>query len=160
MEREDQYWPQPTDLLPTSKRREPRVITSPAAADPDRSKWISKCARAILSSYRRDDFADPDGYLVQLGMVLERYPDEIIRHATSPMTGIQRTCKWPPSIAEFIEFCDGAHHRATFTERWDERSRKQLAERERDAKEESPEHRAAVVERLWGTRSLGPKTGT
>jgi hypothetical protein len=39
-------------------------------------------------------------------MVLERYPDPIIDHTTSHATGIQRHCKFPPSIAEIVEFCD------------------------------------------------------
>jgi hypothetical protein len=43
---------------------------------------------------------------VQLGMVLERYPDAVIRDVTSPLTGIQRRSKWPPSIAEVVEACD------------------------------------------------------
>jgi hypothetical protein len=153
---DDQCWQQPTGLSAVSNKPA-QASTSLAAADLDRSKWISKCARAILSSYRRDDFADPDGFLVQAGMVLERYPDEIIRQVSSPITGIQRTCKWPPSIAELVEFCNDAQRRATFTARWDEQARKQLAEREeleRKAKTESAEHRAAVVQRLWGTRSL------
>jgi hypothetical protein len=156
-EMNDQPSQPPTDLSPDSNKPASPAIISPAAADPNRSIWISKCARVILSSYRRDDFADPDGFLVQAAMVLERYPDEIIRQVTSPITGIQRTCKWPPSIAELVEFCDDAQRRATFTARWDEQTRKQLAERkefERSAKAESAEHRAAVVQRVWGTRAL------
>ena len=43
---------------------------------------------------------------MQLGMVLERYPDAIIDYATNPMTGIQRVSKWPPSIAEVVSHCD------------------------------------------------------
>jgi hypothetical protein len=60
----------------------------------------------VLSSYRRDDFANPDGFLAQLGLVLEQYDDAVIRKVTSPLTGIQRHCKFPPSIAEVVEACD------------------------------------------------------
>jgi hypothetical protein len=105
----------------------------------------------VLSSYRRDDFAEPDGYAVQLAMVLERYPDETVREATSPITGIQRTCKFPPSIAELVEFCDELRRRSSWTTQWDARSEKQLAERDEfDAmtKEESLEHRQRVAERI------------
>ncbi len=63
-------------------------------------------ARRVYGAYRKDDFADPDSFLAQLGMVLERYPDEIIRHVTSPITGIQRRSKFPPTIAEVAEACD------------------------------------------------------
>jgi hypothetical protein len=105
----------------------------------------------VLSSYRRDDFANPDGYAVQLAMVLERYPDEIVREATSPITGIQRTCKFPPSLAEFVQFCDELRRRASWTTQWDARSEKQLAERDEfDAmtKEECLERRRQVAERF------------
>jgi hypothetical protein len=44
--------------------------------------------------------------LVQLGLVLEQYDDAVIRWVTSPLTGIQRQCKFPPSIAEVVEACD------------------------------------------------------
>lgn len=39
-------------------------------------------------------------------MVLEQYPNEVILYITDPRTGVQRHCKWPPTIAEIIEACD------------------------------------------------------
>jgi hypothetical protein len=66
----------------------------------------------VFGSYRRDDFADPDSFLLQLGMVLERYSDDIIREVTSPVTGVQRRSKFPPAIAEMVEACDDAQERA------------------------------------------------
>lgn len=61
----------------------------------------------LFSAYRRDDFADPDGFLAQLNIVLEGYPDAIISEITSPRTGLQRRVKFPPTIAEVVEACDG-----------------------------------------------------
>jgi len=84
-------------------------------------------------------------------MVLERYDDKVIEAVTSPVTGIQRTCKFPPSIAEFVEFIDEHIRRSTFASNYDARSRKQLDERdeyERQGKTESAEHRAMVVKRV------------
>jgi hypothetical protein len=92
-------------------------------------------------------------FLTQLALVLERYDDKVIEAVTSPATGIQRTCKFPPSIAEMIEFIDEHIRRSTYASRWDERSRKQVEERdeyERAAKTETPEHRKAVVDRIKG----------
>lgn len=107
----------------------------------------------VFGSYRKDDFADPEGFLVQLGMVLERYSDKVIETVTNPLSGIQRECKFPPSIAEFVEFCDDAQRRSTFTARWDAQKEKQLAEREafeRQGEEETLEHRTGVVNRVLG----------
>lgn len=41
-----------------------------------------------------------------LGKVLERYSDAVIRECCSPIAGIVRKSKWPPPIAEVVEFCD------------------------------------------------------
>ena len=119
---------------------------------PNRSHWISRRAQMVFGSYRRDDFADPENFLLQLGMVLERYSDKVIETVTSPLSGIQRECKFPPSIAEFVEFCDEIQRRSTFTARWDAQAEKQLAERGRFEQEagEPLEHRTAVVNRVLG----------
>jgi hypothetical protein len=73
---------------------------------PNRTAWISAKARQVFSAYRRDEFADPDGFLAQLGMILERYSDDVIETVTSPFSGLQRTHKWPPSMAEVIDACE------------------------------------------------------
>lgn len=67
---------------------------------------ISRCARMIFSAYRRDDFADPDSFVLQLGAVLEKYDDVVIQYVCDPRTGIQRRCKFPPAIAEIVEACE------------------------------------------------------
>lgn len=60
----------------------------------------------MLSSYRQDSFADPEGYVAQVAVILEPYRDEIIDYVTSPHTGLQRKLKWPPTIAEIVAACD------------------------------------------------------
>ena len=147
----DRYWMHATDSAKSSSKPALPTTTFQDRAGLDRSNWIRKCAHQILSSYRKDDFADPDGYLVQLAMVLERYEDTVIRAVTSPVTGIQRICKFPPSIAEFIEFIDEHIRRSTYTASYDIRSQQQLKERdefELQEKVESPEHRKAVAQRI------------
>ena len=101
--------PPPTGSSNTSEATRLPQLMSPDRKDPSRSAWIAQQARLVLSSYRRDDFADPDSFLLQLGMVLERYADEIIREITSPLTGIQRKQfkhSGPPTIADIVEACD------------------------------------------------------
>ncbi len=53
-------------------------------------------------------------------MVLERYPDQIIRDITSPLTGIQRRSKFPPTIAEVVTACDEEVARAERIKRYSE----------------------------------------
>jgi len=160
----DRYWMPPTGYVKSSNRPAPPKTTSQAQAALNRSDWITKCAQQILGSYRKDDFADPDSYLTQLAMVLERYDDDVIRAVTSPATGIQRTCKFPPAIAEFIEFINEHIRRSTYTTTYNTRSQQQIREREqyeRQGSAETWEHRKAVAERIKGElRAKGFKRST
>lgn len=131
------FSPQPTGSSNNSEEWKPPEPTFQARQDQRRSAWISALSRQVLSSYRRDDFADPDGFLVQLGMVLERYPDAVIRDITSPLTGIQRRTKWPPSIAEVVEACDAEVARLA-------RIAQASSYRTAPRAERAPQHRANV----------------
>jgi hypothetical protein len=67
---------------------------------------IAERIEVLFSAYRRDDYADPLGFVAQLGAVLSEYPPEVVLYVTDPLTGVQRRQKWPPSMAEVIEACD------------------------------------------------------
>lgn len=67
---------------------------------------ILRCQKNLFCAYRTDQYADPEGFMVSLGVVLEGFPDEVITHVTDPRTGIQRRMKWPPTISEVIEACE------------------------------------------------------
>lgn len=62
----------------------------------------------MAASYRRDDYADAEGFFAQLGLALEGYGDDVIERATdakNPLS-IQRTCKFAPNLAEATACCD------------------------------------------------------
>ena len=71
-----------------------------------RKTLILQRQRILFSAFRTDQYSDPEGYLASLGMVLEQYPDDVIVCVTDPRTGVQRHCKWPPTISEIVEACD------------------------------------------------------
>jgi len=71
-----------------------------------RMNWIATRGKMLSSSYRLDQFPDPDGYVTSIALVLESYPDDVISHVTDPRTGIQRGCRWPPTIAEIVTACE------------------------------------------------------
>lgn len=75
-----------------------------------RKALILRCQKILFAAYRIDQYADPEGFMVSLGAVLEQFPDEVIVYITDPRTGIQRRSKWPPTISEVIE-C-GEDHQA------------------------------------------------
>lgn len=71
-----------------------------------RKTLILQRQRILFSSYRLDQYDDPESYMASLGMVFEGYSDEVICYVTAPQTGIQRRVKWPPTISEIVEACD------------------------------------------------------
>jgi hypothetical protein len=49
-----------------------------------------------------------EAFKVNLGVVLEGYPDEVIDFVTHPKTGIQRRNAFPPAISEVVSACEEA----------------------------------------------------
>jgi hypothetical protein len=84
--------------------------SQPQGASPSGSKarpaTVSRAIQLLFSAYRRDDFADPEGFVAQLGTILTEFPEEVVIYVTSPSTGLQRRSKWPPTISEVIEACE------------------------------------------------------
>lgn len=68
--------------------------------------WLADKIKILFSSYRLDQYPEPKSFLAQVGMVMERYDAAVVAHVTSPLTGLQRKCKFPPSIAEVVEECE------------------------------------------------------
>lgn len=79
---------------------------------------IAKQIKILFAAYRPDQYADPDGFLAQLGLVLEGYEGETIIAVTDPRAGIQRRSKWPPTIAEVVEACDAENIARATRERY------------------------------------------
>lgn len=67
---------------------------------------MSRAIQCLFSAYRRDDFADPEGFVAQLGVILCDFPEEVVTYVTSPKTGMQRRSKWPPAISEVLQACE------------------------------------------------------
>lgn len=62
----------------------------------------------LFSSYRLDQYADPEGFAAQAAVVLGQYPANVVERVTSPLTGIQIKQQWPPTIFELQRACEGA----------------------------------------------------
>jgi hypothetical protein len=67
---------------------------------------ISNRVGMMFSGYPQSDFTAPKEAALAMCSVFEDYSDEVIKFATDPKTGVQRRCKWPPKLAEVVEFCD------------------------------------------------------
>jgi hypothetical protein len=79
--------------------------------------WLLTKMQMLFSSYRLDQYPDPKAFMAQMGMVLGQYDAQVVAIVTSPLTGIQRKLKFPPSIAEVVEECDRVKAELAETER-------------------------------------------
>jgi hypothetical protein len=61
-----------------------------------------------MASYRRDEYANPDGFISQMGLMFEGYGDDVITRASDIKNAmsIQRVCKFPPNLSEAAAACD------------------------------------------------------
>jgi hypothetical protein len=63
-------------------------------------------AGQLFGLYRRADAQDPETYVAGLAALLSEYSREIIDYVCDPRTGLPRTLKWPPTIADVAGACD------------------------------------------------------
>jgi hypothetical protein len=66
-----------------------------------------QAARQIFSCYRKDDAADPEGYVAAIAALLSEYSREVVELVADPRTGIGRRSKFLPNTADVAEDCDG-----------------------------------------------------
>ncbi len=59
-----------------------------------------------MGSYRRDQFENPAIFVSGATQLLEGFPDCVIESVTSPRSGLQTECAWPPSHAEIKARCE------------------------------------------------------
>lgn len=67
---------------------------------------LLQAQKRIFTSYRLDQYADPDSFMTQLGMILEQYSDEVVEYVSHPHTGVQRKSEFPPSFKRIVDLCD------------------------------------------------------
>ena len=79
---------------------------TPSLSESDRRSRASRCVSIMAACYRRDDAVDAEVYAAAMVAVLMEYPIEIVEHVTDPRTGLPRSLKWLPSVAEVAEACD------------------------------------------------------
>lgn len=123
---------------------------------------ILRCQRVLFSAYRTDQYADPDGFLTSLGAVLEQYPNEVVIYVTDPRTGVQRGSKFPPTISEIVEACDGRVadlHRQDRFRNWGKKDDLDLLEAPREARLSLEELKAKYGPN-WGMTSLDKPAAT
>jgi hypothetical protein len=74
--------------------------------------------KVLFNAYRLDQYTDPEGFKLSIGLVLEQYPIDTIKFVTDPRTGIQRRCTFPPGVKEVVEACDQHIYEVARTKRF------------------------------------------
>ena len=67
------------------------------------SDYVIDRLRMMLSGFRKSDYHNPEGFMLQAAANLSAFPKEIVDYITDPKTGIQARLQWPPSLAEIVE---------------------------------------------------------
>jgi hypothetical protein len=93
-------------LKPTQVEVSSQPSTGSLPPSRKRIELILRCQKALFSSYRADQYADAEGFMISLGTVLEQFPDEVIKYVCMSDTGIQRRMKWPPTVSEVVDACE------------------------------------------------------
>src|SRR5689334_17853078 len=67
--------------------------------------YATERARLLFGQFRKGDANDPDTYTASVASVLAEFPDEVIRQATDPRTGLGSRLDWLPTVKEVRDFC-------------------------------------------------------
>lgn len=91
---------------------------------------MTKATKRLFEAYPASDYDNPKAALAQMVTVLSGYSLGIVRYVTSPENGLQRTCKFPPRIAEIVEACEKAADRINRFDRMRMFGQQRLIERD------------------------------
>ena len=59
-----------------------------------------------MGAYRRDQYENPASFVSQATQCFEQFPDCVIESVTSPRSGLQTECAWPPNLTEIRVRCE------------------------------------------------------
>lgn len=65
-----------------------------------------KAIAYVMHAYRTPDLADPKAFVEAAAIALEDFPPLVLAELASPKIGIVRESKFPPSIAELVQWCE------------------------------------------------------
>ena len=121
--------------------------------DPMTREKATTLAARLLGSYPSLNVHDPKIYMTELTLMLLKYPPSIGEQAI--IEARRKSPQFIPSVPQVEEACEAlfkdTRSAITWAQAWDKRSIEQLAERaqiEQAEREESPEYRRQVVDRI------------
>jgi hypothetical protein len=113
-------------------------------------KEAAKLVKRMMGCYPSLSLHDPEVYITELVKVLTRYPLDVGEKAIEKAKF--ESPKFVPTVPEVGKACEAfvkSQRELTYTQRWEEESRRQLREREAaEAATEPIEHRRRVADRF------------
>lgn len=67
------------------------------------SRQAASAAAMLIGCYPNGKPADPQTYVAAITALLAEFPHEVVRRVTDPRFGVQRHCKFLPTIAELSD---------------------------------------------------------
>jgi hypothetical protein len=114
---------------PSSKSLAAGSVSLGAAVTLEKATLATQRATLMYGCFRRDDAADADIFMDAAIAILADYPDDVIIRVTDPREGLPSQQKWPPQPHEVKTACEAIEGPRRRLREYNERTRKQLAER-------------------------------
>jgi hypothetical protein len=134
--------------LPSTTHR--ALQTSDSAGRLSSLQLATKATRTLLGCYRRGDPEDPETYIAAVTATLAMFPPHVIKHVTSPLTGLPSRLKFLPAVAEVRGACEdmirAEEREIEWQRQWEAR---QLQEEERMKQEAARERERIAMCHLW-----------
>lgn len=119
-------------LGPAASRMLSESSKSPHNASKAKAEYM-RAARLLLGSSRTGEANDPEVYVAGVVRILSAYPMEVVEQVIDPFHGLPGKLDWLPKFSEIKRACDEFYAPIRRLERmreWDERTKRQIAERE------------------------------
>lgn len=81
-------------------------LAVPKRSGAKRLEMIASRVELLMGAYRRDAFDNPGIFVSSVAQLFETFPDCVIESVTSPRSGLQTECTFPPSLAEIRARCE------------------------------------------------------
>lgn len=66
-----------------------------------------KAAKQIIGCFPHARPPEPETYAGAIGATLAAYPPHVVAECADPRVGLVRKLRFPPTVAELVEWCDG-----------------------------------------------------
>lgn len=94
--------PSTTSLL-VQKAGEARGIMATPTTSPSSAL---KAAKQLVGCFPHARPPEPETYAGALGATLAQYPPHVVAECADPRIGLVRKLRFPPTVAEIVEWCD------------------------------------------------------